>query len=74
MPLIYCGVVFEPKLLDASIFIGRFGMGRFTTVEEVDYTADRIIYNVKRLRDMRYQSDILPSLYVNIEFIFESIS
>jgi len=30
----------------------RFGMGRFTTVEEVDYTADRIIYHVKRLREM----------------------
>jgi cysteine desulfurase len=30
----------------------RFGMGRFTTEEEVDYTADRIIFHVKRLREM----------------------
>ena len=30
----------------------RFGMGRFTTVEEVDYTADKIIVAVKRLREM----------------------
>lgn len=33
--------------------IFRFGLGRFSTVEEVDYTADRTIKNVKRLRDMR---------------------
>ena len=30
----------------------RFGMGRFTTVEEVDYTADKMIVAVKRLREM----------------------
>ncbi|KAG9353402.1 hypothetical protein JZ751_017997 [Albula glossodonta] len=30
----------------------RFGIGRFTTEEEVDYTADKCIRNVKRLRDM----------------------
>ncbi|XP_014290336.1 cysteine desulfurase, mitochondrial [Halyomorpha halys] len=30
----------------------RFGFGRFTTIEEVDYTADRCIYHVKRLREM----------------------
>lgn len=30
----------------------RFGLGRFTTVEEVDYTAERCIKHVKRLRDM----------------------
>lgn len=30
----------------------RFGIGRFTTVEEVDYTAERTIFNVKRLRAM----------------------
>lgn len=31
----------------------RFGIGRFTTVEEVDYTVDKIVYHVNRLRDMR---------------------
>lgn len=30
----------------------RFGIGRFTTVEEVDYTADKVIKHVKRLREM----------------------
>ena len=30
----------------------RFGIGRFTTREEVDYAADRIIDAVKRLREM----------------------
>tara|TARA_Y100001970_G_scaffold294006_1_gene445739 strand:+ start:5440 stop:6654 length:1215 start_codon:yes stop_codon:yes gene_type:complete len=30
----------------------RFGMGRFTTVEEVDYAAEKIIKAVKRLREM----------------------
>ena len=30
----------------------RFGMGRFTTVEEIDYTAQKTIAAVKRLREM----------------------
>lgn len=30
----------------------RFGFGRFTTEEEVDYTAERCINHVKRLRNM----------------------
>jgi len=30
----------------------RFGMGRFTTVEEVDFAAEKIIVAVKRLREM----------------------
>lgn len=30
----------------------RFGIGRFTTFEEVDYTADNTIQHVKRLREM----------------------
>ncbi|XP_012262705.1 cysteine desulfurase, mitochondrial [Athalia rosae] len=30
----------------------RFGIGRFTTMEEIDYTADNIIRHVKRLREM----------------------
>uniref|UniRef100_A0A4W3GU81 Cysteine desulfurase n=1 Tax=Callorhinchus milii TaxID=7868 RepID=A0A4W3GU81_CALMI len=32
----------------------RFGIGRFTTEEEVDYTVARCIEHVKRLREMRY--------------------
>ena len=30
----------------------RFGIGRFTTEEEVDYTAERCIKEVQRLREM----------------------
>lgn len=30
----------------------RFGMGRFTTAEEVDYTAEKCIKHVERLREM----------------------
>jgi len=30
----------------------RFGMGRFTTEEEVDYTVDKCVRNVNRLREM----------------------
>merc|ERR1739846_285881 len=30
----------------------RFGLGRFTTEEEVDYTIERIVTQVQRLRDM----------------------
>ncbi|MBI1807025.1 MAG: IscS subfamily cysteine desulfurase [Ignavibacteria bacterium] len=29
----------------------RFGLGRFTTAEEVDYVLDRVIENVKKLRE-----------------------
>ncbi|KAK2188931.1 hypothetical protein NP493_119g03036 [Ridgeia piscesae] len=41
----------EEDLAHSSI---RFGIGRFTTVEEVDFTADACIQNVTRLREMRY--------------------
>ena len=30
----------------------RFGLGRFTTLEEIDYTAEQIVKIVKRLREM----------------------
>lgn len=40
----------EEDLAHSSI---RFGFGRFTTMEEVDYTAERTITNVERLREMR---------------------
>ena len=30
----------------------RFGLGRFTTEEEVDYTAAKVVENVKRLREL----------------------
>jgi len=39
----------DEELAHSSI---RFGIGRFTTEEEVDYTAERAIKEVKRLREM----------------------
>ncbi|ESO82787.1 hypothetical protein LOTGIDRAFT_211436 [Lottia gigantea] len=39
----------EEDLAHSSI---RFGIGRFTTEEEVDYTADKCIEHVTRLREM----------------------
>lgn len=42
-----CGV--EEELAHTSI---RFGLGRFTTEEEIDYVADLVVEKVKRLRDM----------------------
>jgi len=30
----------------------RFGLGRFTTQEEIDFTAEQVIKTVRRLREM----------------------
>lgn len=40
----------EEDLAHSSI---RFGIGRFTTEEEVDYTAQKCIEQVTKLREMR---------------------
>ena len=40
----------EEDLAHSSI---RFGLGRFTTIEEVQFTADKCVLHVERLRDMR---------------------
>ena len=37
-----------------STCVVRFGIGRFTTEEEVDYTVQKCIQHAKRLREMRY--------------------
>ena len=39
----------DEELAHTSI---RFGIGRFTTVEEVDFTVDMCVKHVKRLREM----------------------
>jgi len=35
------------------IYNYRFGFGRFTTEDEVEYTAEKCIKHVQRLREMR---------------------
>lgn len=50
----------EPSYVLRAIGVGedlahtsiRFGLGRFTTVEEVDYTVGLVVRHVKRLREM----------------------
>ena len=50
----------EPSYVLKSLGLGdelahssiRFSLGRFTTEEEVDFAADRVITEVKRLREM----------------------
>ncbi|HIL17010.1 MAG TPA: IscS subfamily cysteine desulfurase [Deltaproteobacteria bacterium] len=50
----------EPSYVLRSLGVGddlahssiRFGFGRFTTVEEIDYTAEQVSSAVKRLREM----------------------
>uniref|UniRef100_A0A672SU39 cysteine desulfurase n=1 Tax=Sinocyclocheilus grahami TaxID=75366 RepID=A0A672SU39_SINGR len=39
-------------LMHMTFFFVRFGIGRFTTDEEVDYTVEKRIQQVKRLREM----------------------
>jgi hypothetical protein len=36
------------QILEKKIAFSRFGIGRFTTEEEVDYTAERCILEVNR--------------------------
>lgn len=36
----------------------RFGFGRFTTEDEVEYTAEKCIKHVQRLREMRLVFEI----------------
>ncbi len=40
----------EEDLAHSSI---RFGIGRFTTEAEVDYTAQKCVHQVTKLREMR---------------------
>ena len=40
----------------------RFGINRFTTEDEVDYTIEKCVHNVNRLREMRWV------LFLSFEF------
>jgi cysteine desulfurase len=50
----------EPSYVLKAIGVGddlahtsiRFGLGRFNTVEEVDYVLERVVHEVRRLRDL----------------------
>lgn len=44
----------------------RFGIGRFTTDEEVDYTVEHCVRSVKKLREMR------SVLYINSVLLHQS--
>ncbi|VDP68286.1 unnamed protein product [Echinostoma caproni] len=48
----------EEDLAHSSI---RFGIGRFTTEEEVDFTIDQVVIHVERLREMRLHAASLVS-------------
>ncbi|XP_028391832.1 cysteine desulfurase, mitochondrial-like isoform X2 [Dendronephthya gigantea] len=39
-------------LKDVALSSGRFGIGRFTTEQEIDYTVEKVVSHVKRLREM----------------------
>lgn len=45
----------------------RFGIGRFTTEAEIDYTAEKCIEHVSRLREMRYV--IYRQIYTCMKYI-----
>lgn len=36
------------------VLLIRFGINRFTTEDEVDYTIEKCVRNVNRLREMRW--------------------
>jgi cysteine desulfurase len=54
-----------PERLHSSI---RFGLGRFTTEEEVAYVVDRVVKNVRKLRELSpdYRKDITMDARTNI--------
>lgn len=54
------------------LWLLRFGIGRFTTEEEIDYTAEKCISHVTRLREMRWIIQCLSSCeeWLNIRYGF----
>ena len=52
----------------------RFGIGRFTTQAEIDYTADKCIEHVTRLREMRQVEIDMCLLQEGVKYLKGSIS
>lgn len=48
----------------------RFGIGRFTTEEEVDYVIEKTIDTVERLRELRYERLVTHSTRRAADFIY----
>jgi cysteine sulfinate desulfinase/cysteine desulfurase-like protein len=45
---------FENKFpFENKLSLDRFGIGRFTTEDEIDYTVEKLVSHVQRLREMR---------------------
>ena len=53
----------------APLYSYRFGIGRFTTVEEVDYTVDKCVEQVNHLRSMRYSTVVAVKLFTTCNIV-----
>ena len=51
---LFVALQYDVELNACCTHLFRFGIGRFTTEEEVDYTVQKCIQHAKRLREMRY--------------------
>ena len=51
----------------------RFGFGRFTTVEEVDHTAEKCIQHVTRLREMSPLWEMVQVKNIELRIICETL-
>ena len=58
-PYVLKALALDPDLARASI---RFGLGRYTTEEEVDYAAGKVADVVHQLRQMTADEDRAPDL------------
>lgn len=50
-----------------------FGIGRFTTEAEVDYTIEKTVEHVKRLREMRFDIFLTNFIYFSNFFVFNLV-
>ena len=62
MVLSVCCACLLVAVLSSSFCPTRFGIGRFTTEEEIDYTVKKCVEEVERLRSMRRGSNVEESV------------